>query len=358
MKLLDRYISARFLQFFIIAIVAFVLVFLVIDLVENIDHFIDKKAKGSDVALYYLYYFPYIIVLVMPIGTLLAGSFLGGYLVKNRELVAIRSSGISSNRLLLMLIAWGVVISIVAFLGGELLIPETNRLRDDVKRVKIDKRKASRGRIKNDLFYIADDGTFFYFRVFNSKRGTGRDIVLQRYDSGKLVMRIDAKKIKWTGSGWRLFNVVKRTFTGGFEQVDELSQMDLAISERPDDFARRAPKPEEMGFWQLRRFIARVQRSGIIPKREKTDMWMKIAYPLVNVIVLMLAVPLSLKMRKGSYIFGFGQSFFIAFLYLASLRAGQAFGYNGTLSPILAAFAGDVVFFIVGIALVWRMEKV
>ena len=359
MKILDRYISRRFVQFFLFSIVAFVGVFLIVDLVENLDHFIDRGAKAVYVVLYYVYYLPYIIVLVMPIGTLLATAFLGGYLVKNRELVAMRSAGISSTKIVILLIIWGFLISIAAFLGGEFLIPHSNSLRDELKRVKIDKRKGSRGRLKNDLFYITEDGTFFYFRTLDSKRGTGRDIIIQKYSDGKLVLRMDAKKIKWLKNGnWRLFDVIVRKFVDEKVNVENFPQYDLKLSETPTDFARKSPKPEEMGFFELKKFIDKVERSGIIPKREKTDLWMKFAYPLVNLVVIMLGISLSFRVRVGSYLYGFGQSFFVAFIYLGVLRAGQAFGYNGTLPPALAAFSGDIIFVIIGMFLLTRIEKV
>jgi len=358
MKLLDKYISKRFWQFFLFAIFTFVIIFLVVDIVENLDYYIDHKAKGTDVLTYYFYYIPYIIVLVTPIGTLLAAAFLGGFLVKNHELVAIRSSGISSRKIAMLLLMWGFAISIVVFFAGELVIPRTNSMRDEIKRVLIAKQSDTSGRMRNDLFYICTNGMVIYFRTFDIQRKVAKDVILHRYENGMLTERIDAKTMRWQESRWIAQNAIKRTFAGMNEKVELFTQLDLNITELPDDFARKNPSPEEMGFWELRRFIQKAIGSGVIPSREQTDLWMKLAYPLVNLIVLMLGIPLSFKIRKGSYIYGFGQSFFVAFIYLGILRAGQTFGYNATLSPALAAFAGDLIFFSIGAILLMRMEKV
>ena len=354
MRIIDRYISSKFWKFFLLALSAFILIFVVVDLVENLDRYIDKRAKALDVLEYYIYYLPYIIALVIPIATLLATAFLGGYLVKNRELVALRSSGISTLRTASTIIIWGFFISIFVFVLGEFILPESNYAKDELKRTKIDKRSSNTARLKNQLFYIAEDGSVYFFRLFDTKFKLGRDVmILKKNSDDEICERIDARRMKWTGFGWRLTDVVKRDFVDGKEKITKMSQMDLKISEKPEDFARKIPKPEEMGVVELHKFIEKIKRSGIEPKREETDLWMKFAYPLVNLFVIILGIPVAFKQRKGSYIYGFGQSFFIAFLYLAAIRAGQTLGYNGTLSPWLAAFAGDILFGSLGIVLLW-----
>ncbi|RKZ28536.1 hypothetical protein DRQ29_01735 [bacterium] len=354
MKIIDKYISSKFWKFFLMALLAFILVFVIVDLVENLDRYIDKGAKAFDVFEYYIFFLPYIIALVIPIATLLATAFLGGYLVKNRELVALRSAGISTLRVTSTIIMWGVFLSIFVFVLGEFILPGSNYAKDELKRTKIDKKSSNTARLKNQLFYIAEDGAIYYFRVFDAKSKLGRDVViLKKNNNDEIYERIDAKRMKWTGFGWRLTDVIRRNFSDGNEKLTRMARMELNISEKPEDFARKIPKPEEMGIVELSKFIAKIKKSGIEPKREETDLWMKFAYPLVNIIVVILGIPLVFKQRKGSYIYGFGQSFFIAFLYLAALRAGQTLGYNGTLSPWFAAFAGNILFGSVGIVLLW-----
>ena len=43
MRLLDRYVLGRFLTIFFLALGSFVVLFLVVDIVENLDHYIDAK---------------------------------------------------------------------------------------------------------------------------------------------------------------------------------------------------------------------------------------------------------------------------------------------------------------------------
>ncbi len=351
MKLLDRYISAKFWRFFAIGVLAFIMVFIIVDLVEHLDDYVDKKARAGDVAFYYVLYLPYIVALVAPIGVLIATAFVGGYLVKHHELVAARSAGIPALRVAAPLLVWGVVISAAIFVMGETILPTSNTMREKLKSEKILKTSHRRNRLLKDLFYIGEDGSIYYFRTFDARAGVGKDLIILQKNGETIARRIDARRMFYKNGKWYLSEVVIREFGANSEKFEQKSVMPLQISEKPADFARKIPSSDEMGFFALRKYIKKIRRSGVVPYRELTDMWMKIAYALVNLIVIMLGVPMSFKQRKASYVYGFGQSFFLAFLYLAALRAGQALGYNGTLPPCLAAFLGDIIFGAIGVVL-------
>lgn len=356
MKKLDKYISKRFWLFFFVAVLAFVLIFLIVDIVENLDHYIDHKANWKDVVMYYIYYLPFIFVLVFPMGALISANFLGGSLVKHLEIIAIRGAGISAKRIIATILFWGFLLSIASFIIGEFLIPMTNQVREKIKRERIDKRRDYVD-ILHDVFYTGSDGAIFYFRTFNPRTGGGNDIVIFRFKPDGSFERTDAKTITYNNGKWILHDVYIRKFTSKTEMAERHNSLELIIPETPRDFARKIPRPDEMGFIQLAKYVRKLESSGVPARREKTDLWMKIAYPLVNLIVLLIGFTISIRGGVGSYIVGFGQSFFIAFLYLASLRAGQALGYNGTLHPVLAAFIGDIIFGVLGLAIFIGMRE-
>ena len=54
MKLLDRYIIKQFLLTALFGIVAFTIIFVVIDLMEKLDDFLDKKAAAMIIVQYLL----------------------------------------------------------------------------------------------------------------------------------------------------------------------------------------------------------------------------------------------------------------------------------------------------------------
>ena len=92
---LDRYILRKFIINLLISAGAFIIIFLVVDLIENIDKFIDRQAEITLVFIYYLYYIPYIINLTLPISMLLSCLFTLGNMSQHNEIVAQKSAGIS-----------------------------------------------------------------------------------------------------------------------------------------------------------------------------------------------------------------------------------------------------------------------
>jgi hypothetical protein len=73
--LLPRYLARQFLGLFLFSLMGAVLLFVIVDLVENVDQFIDGRVPASVTALYYLYFIPFIAVLTMPMGTMKATEF-------------------------------------------------------------------------------------------------------------------------------------------------------------------------------------------------------------------------------------------------------------------------------------------
>ena len=113
MTLLDRYLVRKFIINLMFSIGAFVIIFLVVDLIENLDKFIDRDARVYQVVVYYLYYIPYIINLTLPVCMLLACLFSLGSMSQHNEIVAQKSAGISLYRIFAPLFVLALVISVL-----------------------------------------------------------------------------------------------------------------------------------------------------------------------------------------------------------------------------------------------------
>ena len=61
LKKLDQYIIHQFTVVLGLAVFGFVSIFLIVDLIENLDRFMDNKVPFYVVAQYYLYTLPYFI---------------------------------------------------------------------------------------------------------------------------------------------------------------------------------------------------------------------------------------------------------------------------------------------------------
>ena len=78
MKILDRYLIKQFLLTLLFGLIAFALIFVIIDLMEKLDDFIDQNVPYHYIIQYYLVFIPEIIRLMTPVAVLLSALFTAG----------------------------------------------------------------------------------------------------------------------------------------------------------------------------------------------------------------------------------------------------------------------------------------
>ena len=358
MKLLDRYITADFLRILLLAFVAFVVVFVLVDLVENLDKFVDSHTPVKTVVLYYIYYIPYILTLTAPIAVLLAGGFSASIKNKNYEIVAIRSCGIGTARISLPILFVGFLVVVSVFLLSEFIVPRTNLLKNRIRREKILKRRYRQSpRLLVNYLYQSEGGKIYYFHTYRPKQERGDRVVVQFFDESRVVRRIDAERIFRKGNIWLLVNGVDRIFQGEKETAFPFDTLIAPIDESPDEFRYVQVSPDEMGIVDLALYIKKLRSSGAPVTKERVDLLVKVAYPMTNLIILFLVLPLSFHFRRGGFLFGIGEGAFFSFIYYVLLRFGQALGYSGDLPPVAAAFLGNIVFLACGLYIFFRYNE-
>ncbi|MEI6652753.1 MAG: LptF/LptG family permease, partial [Chlorobiaceae bacterium] len=100
MKILDKYIFRQFAKAFIFSSIVFVCLFMLINMVEKLDEFMDNKLALWDIGYYYLLSIPSTFLVTSPVSALLSSILVSGRLSFSSELPAIRSAGVSMRQLL------------------------------------------------------------------------------------------------------------------------------------------------------------------------------------------------------------------------------------------------------------------
>ncbi|MBK6681895.1 MAG: LptF/LptG family permease [Ignavibacteriales bacterium] len=103
-KILDRYIIKSFILSIFYGLMAFTLLFVIIDLMENLTDFIDNNVGTFIILEYYLVFTPEILKLMTPSCCAFGGLFTAGKMSSNNELTAIKSSGVSIYRFMFPLL--------------------------------------------------------------------------------------------------------------------------------------------------------------------------------------------------------------------------------------------------------------
>ena len=127
MKIIDRYLIKQFVQTIFFGLLAFTLIFVVIDMVENIDDFIDQKASVDIVLHYYLVFIPEIVKLMTPVSVLFSALFTAGKMANMSELTAIKASGVSLYRFMIPFLITTLFISLLSIYFAGYVVPNANQ---------------------------------------------------------------------------------------------------------------------------------------------------------------------------------------------------------------------------------------
>src|SRR5512141_2933066 len=130
-RILDRYLSREFLRLFVVFVLGAPLLFIIGDLVDHLDKFIDDGRSARVVALNYVYQMPVFILWSFPIAALIATIFTVSNMTRHSEVAAAKAGGVSFRRLTLPLVVLGALLTIAA-LGLTELVPVTTRMRAEV----------------------------------------------------------------------------------------------------------------------------------------------------------------------------------------------------------------------------------
>lgn len=354
----DKYLLKSFLRVFLFAILAFVVIYITVNVFEEIDNFIDHDAKLVSIARYYFYSLPFVLTYVIPVSLLLGTVFSMGVLARRNELTALLASGVSLTRVARPIFATSLVIALFSIYFNDHVVSRANIRKDDVMHYDIEGRVRSKPDMKTDFRYLGEHGFVYLASTFDARSLTLYDVVVQQFEDDAVVRRIDAKSAQWVNNRWRFAGGYVRTFKSGAENVAAFDTLTVPeMKEKPEDFAADEVQEENMNLIELRRFIGKVQRSGGNVEKYMVDMYFKFSFPFAGSIFVLIGVALASGKRKPSIATGFGLTLVVSFMYYAVLRVGQTLGHNGVLPPFFAAQAGNILFLIVGLVMLRRANQ-
>ncbi len=361
MRILDKYLMREYIKSFLILLASLSVVFIVIDIIDNLPRLMRNGASVQEAAWYYLLRMPYLTILTAPIVMLLTGLFLMNSLAKYNESTAIRAAGISIKRSMLPLFFLGLLMSIIVGLLGEFVLPRTEAKREYVYRVLIRDEQPEDQLLKARIHFQGKNGYFYYFGFFDGYKNTIRVIDIMKIDpvTGNVTERISATGADWKFNQWLVRDCEIRKFKNHqpiewkYSASTILPEMDV----QPQDFVRITKKTMALNFFELKNYIDRLKKVGDDYSKELVDLHLKIAYPLTNLIVIFFFIPIATtnsRSKGRGWVFMLG--LLVCFMYLVIMRISQSLGYNQILPPIVAAWAPNLFFAVIGFIFLQKSE--
>jgi len=354
-RILDRYLSREFLRLFVVFVLGAPLLFIIGDLVDHLDRFIDEGRSARVVVLNYLYQMPLFILWSFPIAALIATIFTVSNMTRHSEVAAAKAGGISFYRLTAPLIMLGAILT-VAGLGLTELVPVTTRLKAQLMG-----ERPQQG-ARTDFVYRSRSGDVYAIRRLDVEDGRIDGLTVEREGDEPRIPGVDiqAKRAVFLKAQqrWRLEDGRIRLFPApGKEQSWEFTSLvPLQLRDTPEQLLAIPKAPEEMGYAELGRYIEILRHSGGRPFRLMVQQAQKIAIPMATLIIVLFGAPLANASPRGGTAYGIGISLAITILYMMLFKVSGGLANGGSIPPLLGAWIPNLLFLVAAGWLQLRVE--
>jgi len=357
-RILDEYLLREFLSLLVLVLAGFVLLMLVFTFFELIGDIIRNHIALVTVGDYLINLTPSMIYQIAPLAVLIAVLVTFGVLNRNSEIVAMKATGISLYRLVVPIVSLSALLAIGLFLFEQSYLPQANRRQEAL-------RSTIKGRPPQTFLHPehnwifgqphpGEPGRIFYYQFFDPDQKEFANLSVFEFNPAtfSLTRRIFAQRVTWddSSSTWVFHNGWVRDLDGAnVKRYQEFKSTTFSeIHEEPGYFVKENKQSQEMSFGQLQGYIKDLRQSGFDTMRLRVALWHKLAYPLIAVIMAVLAIPFALSMGRRGSLTGIAVAISVALTYWVLDGLFGAMGNVNYLPAPLAAWAADLLFAIAG----------
>jgi LPS export ABC transporter permease LptG/LPS export ABC transporter permease LptF len=376
--ILDEYVMGSFLRYFLLVLVSLIGMFLVFTFFELIGDIIRYRTPLVTVGDYLLNLIPFILYNVTPLCALVAVLITFGALNRSSELTAMKATGTSLYRIVAPVLVVATLLSAALFVFDEAYLPAANRRQEAL--LSVIKGKPAQTFLRPDRKWMSgqtggqpgsqtgggaygkagEPTRIFYYQGFDPLHDDFANITVFELNPTDFTLsrRIFAQSARWDErvGGWVFENGWTRTFSGG--AISSYQPFTLStfpeIREQPMYFKKEARQSQEMSYTELAAYIDDLRQSGFDTTPLRVQLNRKLSYPLITLVMAVLAIPFSLLAGKRGSIAGMGAAIGLAIAYWVVAGIFENLGDVNSLPAVLAAWSPDLLFAIAGSYLLLR----
>ncbi len=357
--ILDEYVMGSFLRNFALVLAAITVLFLIFTFFELLGDIIRYRTPLVTVGDYLLNLIPYILYNMTPLCSLVAVLITFGSLSRTSELTAMKATGVSLYRVVVPILVLAAMLAASLFAFDELYLPQANRRQEAL--LSAIKGKPTQTFLRPDRKWISgqtagpnEPTRIFYYQFFDPDKDAFANLTVFEFQphTFALTRRLFATSARWDSatSRWILTDGWQRSFQG--ETVAGFSTFSNAtfaeIREQPAYFKKEERPSQEMSYDELTAYIHDLQQSGFDTTRLRVQLNRKLAYPLITLVMALVAVPFALSTGKRGNIAGLGTAIGVAIAYYVIASIFENLGDVNSLPALLAAWSPDLLFAMLG----------
>jgi LPS export ABC transporter permease LptG len=346
-NIIDRYILREFLKILSLVLVSVTALFVIVEYTEMARDVRQNSVAASTLLRYFRFQIFMLLNWSLPISVLVATLVTFGVLAKNNEITAIKSGGVSLYRISAPIMAVAVVISLVAYLILDFVLPYANERVYEIKQ-RIEGREAVTATSHQKLWYLSKGRYLINFLAYDAEAKRLNQVQVFEFHPSefRLTRRVYADRATWNGQAWAFESGWIRSFTddGASTFTNITEPLALFYPETPEDFDTKITPPDQMTYAQLRRYIATLRESGYAADELAVRLYQKTSWPALSIVMALIAMPFAFKIGRKGALYGIGLALVLGIVYWMVFAIFAKFGEVGNLPPLLAAWSANVLF--------------
>ena len=374
MRILDRYILRTFLTPFLACFTAFVMLYFLYDLFNNMDEFIEAKTPLREMGVYYLYLLPAVLKIILPVTLLLGVLYSLWQLTKSNEITAMRASGISLPRMVVPFVFVGLTCTGLVAWVEETIGPKAQEwtqmfIKSQNVKPGHDTRPAH---IVGPLNYHNPvTMRTWIIEQMDMKSDTLEKVeISQERPNGFLYYTIKADSISWMDGKWVARNATYQYFdeNGILTQIQDAAGTRAAsafyewkelenFAETPKHLENEETPVEQLNSEELAEYIVYHPNMKLKRRAEiRTQLQMKRATPWICIVVTLLGIPFGNQTARKGAMAGIALCIGLFFLCYVGINIMSYLGKQGVVPPAVAAWVPLGFFSLVALVMTWRMR--
>lgn len=359
---LDRYIAREFGRIFGICLAALFVVWLLMDLSDNVSEFRSSNNILLTIGKFYGTRSPAVFLLLLPYSLLLSLLYSLGKLSGNREIIAMIQAGRGIVRITLPLIICGVFFSVLSLGLNYHWAPIAEGTVDDILAAASGKKTTE---ATNVLYRNPGDRRLWMIGAFPSNYQIGEPLlnveVTTTDENESLVSRLTAARAFWNRESreWTFEQPIIGTYQAG--QPAEFKTpagpvTQAGWSETPWQLIKPGLSATYLGIPDLNSWLGANSHNAQFadPSPYLTQWHYRWALPFTCLVSVLLATPLAVHFSRRGPGGGIILAVVLSALMLLMSSISLALGEAGTLMPVSAAWLPNITFGFLGLYLFHR----
>jgi LPS export ABC transporter permease LptG/LPS export ABC transporter permease LptF len=346
-RVIDLYMVRSFFFYFLPTLLVCVALFYLFTFFELTDEVAANRITYRLVFDYFFYLGPHILLLLVPISILITTLLTLGVMDKTNQVVAFKSCGVSVYRLAVPVVVVSAALGGLLFAMQEWVSPYANQRQEQLRNI-IKGRPVQTSYQLGRNWIFGEDNRLFNYGHFNAESHLFADLSVFEIDiaANRLVSHTHARLAKWDPQSgkWTLSDGWRRRFDNHGDGFENFKEGVFSFSETPSYFAQEVKESSKMTYVELREHIQGLQRAGFEVDQLKTELYKKVSFPVVNLIMTLLGVPFAFSMGRKGALVGIALGVLLGIFYWGLFGVFGVLGANGLLAPALAAWGPNIVF--------------